>query len=210
MIPKVIHQISGPSANSFIKKCMSSWNKLEKYGYEIVVWNDESLESFIKTNFEFALSSFVNARNHAEAADIARYLIVYKFGGFYVDWDIELFNPRKFVELRNKNKRGYLLIDPSNNTLASEHFSAPPFEEFLLRLTEDIIETYNRDERDLMYTPQYSGPFRMRASMRRHQITKQVSIPVKDIFEYDYSEIRAAKEFGKNKVMVHYWVHSWC
>jgi hypothetical protein len=49
----------------------------------------------------------------------------------------------------------------------------------------------------------------MKTASRRFPKSKQVVIDVKKVFEYDYSEIRAAKTFGNNKIMTHYWTHSW-
>jgi mannosyltransferase OCH1-like enzyme len=211
MIPLIIHHIVGPKPTSLITQCLQSWEKLKEIDFEIVIWTDQSLKIFIRDNFPFALDSFLSARNHAEAADIARYLIIYKFGGYYVDWDILLFNYKDFLNLHQSNKNGYLAIDMSNGTLASEYFAARRKESFLLFLVKDIVHTFKRDERDLMPTPQYSGPFRMRAALRRYKPRKNMLtlIDIKEIFEYDYSEIRDAKVYGKNKIMIHFWMHSW-
>lgn len=209
MVPKIIHQIVGPSATDLVHRCLSSWKELENDGFKIITWNDSLIEDFLHKDFPFALDAFVNARNHGEASDIARYLIVYAEGGYYVDWDIELTNPEEFLKLHTLYPMGYLLRDPANGTLASEHFSAAPSEKFLLKLTTDIIDTYNRDERDLMYTPQFSGPYRMRSSLKRHPISLQSIIPVKDVFEYDFSEIRNISNHPVSKAMIHYWIHSW-
>jgi mannosyltransferase OCH1-like enzyme len=209
MTPKIIHHIIGRSQTDLIKKCLHSWSVLKDDGFEILLWTDDKLEEFIALNFPFALRSFQTARNYAEASDIARYLLVYKFGGYYVDWDILLFNYESFQKISNSNLTGYLLIDTKNQTLASEHFSAPPGEEYLLSLVKDIVATFNRGERELMGTPQFSGPYRMKVSYAQFPKSKQCVIDVKKIFEYDYTEIRQATTFGQNKIMVHYWTHTW-
>jgi mannosyltransferase OCH1-like enzyme len=209
MTPKIIHQIVGPAPSALIKRCLASWAALTEEGFEIRIWNDESLALFIGENYAFALDAFINARNHAEASDIARYLIIHRFGGYYVDWDILLFNSLGFLSLASSNRTGYLLIDKKNLTLASEHFAAPAGEAYLLHLVHDIIHTYERGERELMETPQYSGPYRMKIAYQRYRITQQTVIDVKDIFEYDYSEIRQASVYGRNKLMIHFWGHSW-
>lgn len=209
MVEKIIHQITGPNTTELTERCLKSWSALTNKGFGIVTWTDDTINGFIDEHYEFAMPAIESARNHAEASDIARYLIVYHFGGYYVDWDIHLNDDNLFIKLHNDCSKGCLVVDPINQTLASEFFSAMTQERFLLELAKDIIETFNRDERDLMNTPQYSGPYRMRASLRRHPITSQDIVPVKEIFEYDYSEIRNASNFEVKGIMTHYWAHSW-
>ncbi len=209
MIPKIIHNIIGPNITPLIKQCLNSWHLLKLHGFEIRIWNDENLAEFIQENYSFAYDAFKNARNHAEAADIARYLIIHLYGGYYADWDVELLNLNTFTELSERNPDGYLLRDPPNGTLASEYFCACTADPFLLNLVKDIVELYNNNQRKTMETPQYSGPYRMRDSLIKHPQTKMSLIDVKDAFVYDYSEIRNPSFITTDRPLIHYWVHSW-
>ncbi|MES2376034.1 MAG: glycosyltransferase [Bacteroidota bacterium] len=209
MVKKIIHQITGPRANSFIKTCLDSWLQLSAHDYEIKIWTDELIEEFIKSNFKFALEAFKQARNHGEASDIARYLIIYAFGGYYTDWDIELTRVDLFLRLHEKFGKGYLLVDPKTNAISSEHFSAPINELYLLKTTEDIVNTFNNGDRPLMETPNYSGPTRMKISLQKHNGSGQSLIPIKAVFEYDYWEIKNTDGKGRTKPMIHYWLNTW-
>jgi mannosyltransferase OCH1-like enzyme len=209
MVPKIIHHIVGKNPSNLVKKCLKSWEQLHDFGYSFKIWDDESLSIFIEKYYIFALPSFLNARNYAEAADIARYLLIFHFGGYYIDWDIHLIDPNAFIDLRKRFKHGYLVVDPTNDTLASEHFSAQTGELYLLRVVDDIVDTYNRGDRDLMQTPQYSGPYRMKYSFIKHPQTQLARIPVKEIFEYNYQEIRDVKVFLQQGIMIHFWEHAW-
>ncbi|MGO1594996.1 MAG: glycosyltransferase [Sphingobacterium sp.] len=208
-VPKTIHQIVGPNTTPLIDRCLQSWNILKEYGFEIKVWNDDSIEEFILNSHPFAMEAVVNARNHAEASDIARYLIVYVFGGYYVDWDVELLDAEGFLSLRSSNPNGYMLIDPPNLTLASEYFNAAVADSYLLSLTQDIVELYNNEERHYHNTPQYSGPYRMRDSLAMHNNTRMNILPVKQVFAFDYREIRNPPDKPIVQPLIHYWVHSW-
>lgn len=208
-VPKVIHQIVGPGANEFIMRCVNSWKVLEKFGFEIMIWNDSKIADFLYNSHRFSYDAFINARNHAEAGDIARYLIVYTFGGYYVDWDIELLDVDEFYSLSNKYSNGYMLVDPPNATLASEYFCCIKNDPFLMSLSKDIVELYEQGKRDKFATPQFSGPYRMRDSFAKCPDSYMKAIPVKEVFAYDYSEIRNPPKGDITQAMIHYWLHSW-
>jgi mannosyltransferase OCH1-like enzyme len=181
---------------------------LDENDFTIRIWNDDLLDIFISEEYPFALSAFRHARNHAEAADIARYLLVYHTGGYYMDWDVQLLDKKAFFELIDRTPKGFLIIDPANGSIAAEAFSAAKSETYLLRLVENIVGIYERNERDRYTTPFFSGPFRMQTVLREYP-TEQSIIPVKEVFAYDYSEIREMPEREITQPMVHYWLHTW-
>lgn len=209
MPPLIIHQIVGPKTNQVIDACLNSWKILEEVDFEIKIWTDESLQEFVSEHYLFALEAIIKARNHAEAADIARYLIVHHFGGYYFDWDIQLLNPNTFIDICEYNPEGFLVIDPFNDTIASESFSANAGNDYLLALVVEIIDIYEKGLRDGMGTPQFSGPFRMKDSLQKNGPGNLKLIPVKEIFAYDYNEIRAMIPREIVQPMIHYWLHSW-
>jgi len=208
-VPRILHQIVGPKKNEVIDYCLASWQMLEGDDFEFRIWDDYLLTEFISGEYSFALEAFLNARNHAEAADIARYLLVYHTGGYYMDWDVQLLNRDKFAALMESTPSGFLLRDPSNLTIAAEAFSAEKNEEYLLNLVRDIVRLYDQRLRDTMGTPQYSGPFRMRDVLHDGYTTKQAILPVKEVFAYDYEEIRDMPERDVEQPLIHYWLHTW-
>ncbi|WP_160716034.1 glycosyltransferase family 32 protein [Chitinophaga solisilvae] len=208
-VPAVIHLIVGPGTNALIDRCLQSWRRLQEHGYTVRIWNDALIAAFLEEYYPFATAAFSHARNHGEASDIARYLIVHAFGGCYMDWDIELLLPDAFRDLTGRYPYGFLIIDPVNDTLASEAFAAGKGEPYLLSLAEDIVAIYNSGRRDTMLTPQYSGPYRMRDSLQLHRNSRQTQVPVKEMFVYDYAEIRTMPERTVTVPLIHYWLHTW-
>src|SRR5699024_8713514 len=100
MVEKIIHQIVGKkNRNALIERCMKSWKILGDYGFEFKIWNDQSIHTFLRSYYRFALSAVQNARNYAEAADIARYLIIHHYGGYYMDWDIQMLDRNGFFNI---------------------------------------------------------------------------------------------------------------
>lgn len=209
MVEKIIHQIAGPKINELVDRCLESWKILNDYGFEIKIWDDDSIQSFLSEHFPFALPAVINARNYGEASDIARYLILYYYGGYYMDWDIELIDPDGFLEICDATPNGFLVIDSFNETLASECFSSQQKEPYLLSLVQDIIELYNDGLQKSLLTPKYSGPYRMRDALKKHQNAKQELIEVNDIFVYNYREIRLMPPKELIPPLIHYWMHGW-
>ncbi|KQM65212.1 hypothetical protein ASE74_10095 [Pedobacter sp. Leaf216] len=208
-IPGIVHHILGAKTNEVIDRCLLSWRDQLGNDFEFNIWDDSKLSEFIFRYYRFAYDAFINARNHAEAADIGRYLVVYHFGGYYVDWDVELLDKQGFIYLSFKYPTGYMLCDPCNQTLASEYFCASAGDPYLLNLSLDIAQLYQSRERENLFTPSYSGPFRMRDSLAKHPNTNMKSIPVKEVFAYDYSEIRNPPSGEITAPLLHYWLHTW-
>ena len=90
MIPKVIHYCwfgHNPIPEK-MRKCIESWKKYCP-DYSIVCWNEENFDinmnSYVKTAYKNQKWAFVT--------DYARLWVIYNFGGFYLDTDVELLKP---------------------------------------------------------------------------------------------------------------------
>lgn len=87
MIPKVIHYcwFGKEEKPDIVKKCMQSW-KEQCPGWKIVEWNEDNFDltecQFIKEAYEKKKWAFVS--------DYARLKVLYQYGGFYMDTDVEI------------------------------------------------------------------------------------------------------------------------
>ncbi len=86
-IPKIIHcfWFSGDEKDALSKKCLDSWKKYCP-DYEIKEWNTYNYD--VSKN-EYMYQAF-KARKWAYVTDYARLDMVYEYGGFYFDLDLEL------------------------------------------------------------------------------------------------------------------------
>jgi len=210
MVSKIIHQIVlGQVSHERIERCLSSWWELESYGFNIIVWNEKKIDEFLQMEYPFAIEAYKTARNLAEASDIARYLIIYHYGGYYIDWDIELVDSEKFLLLHEEFDQGYFLVDPINGSISCEHFSGVKSSKCLLNIIESIVSIYKNGQREIMNTPHYSGPYRMRSVLKEDESITQVMLPIKSVFEYDYWEKDNINGRAPSKAMIHYWLHTW-
>lgn len=90
MITKTIHYCSfgTPPRSHLLDLCRESWIRYCP-DYEIVEWNDETFAEFRNPFFDEAISR----RKFAFASDYARAYVLNKFGGIYLDTDVELRKP---------------------------------------------------------------------------------------------------------------------
>lgn len=90
MIPKIIHYCwFGKQEHSLmLKKCMLSWKKYCPK-YEIIEWNEDNSNQFSNA---FYLNS-IRKKKYAFAADYIRTMVLYKYGGIYLDTDMLLLKP---------------------------------------------------------------------------------------------------------------------
>lgn len=90
MIPKVIHYcwFGGGPLPELAQKCIASWKKYCP-DYEIQEWNESN---FDLDNCDYFREAY-QAKKWAFVSDIARLDIIYKYGGIYLDTDVELIRP---------------------------------------------------------------------------------------------------------------------
>lgn len=88
-IPKIIHQIwlGSPFPEKY-KAFQESWKKYNP-DWEYILWTEETLKNIPMHNRDM----YETARNYGEKSDIARYEILYLYGGLYVDTDFECLKP---------------------------------------------------------------------------------------------------------------------
>ena len=95
-IPKIIHQLwLGPEKMPEEYSGYINSFKNKHKGWRYIFWNEKKIKEEFKHGF-FNQYSFDRAyieEKFARASDIARYEILYKFGGLYVDLDCQCIKP---------------------------------------------------------------------------------------------------------------------
>lgn len=123
MIPKIIHYCWFGKAEMTEKeiKCIESWKKFCP-DYEIKLWNEDNYD--VRKN-EFASKAYDSGK-WAFTSDYARFDIIYNYGGFYLDTDVELI--KNLDPLReNKAFMGFekgVLINTGLGFAAEKHHPA--------------------------------------------------------------------------------------
>lgn len=90
MIPKIIHYVWFGKAPipPKIQHCLDSWKKYLP-DYEYMLWNEEN---FDVNSCQFVREAFDN-KKWAFVSDYVRVEVLYKYGGWYLDTDIEILRP---------------------------------------------------------------------------------------------------------------------
>lgn len=90
MIPKKIHYcwFGGKELPEDVKKYIETWKKYCP-DYEIIEWNENN---FDVTQNQYCKEAY-EAKKWAFVSDYARFWILYKYGGIYLDTDVEIIRP---------------------------------------------------------------------------------------------------------------------
>ena len=87
MIPKIIHYcwLGDSEFPELVKKCIQSWKK-KMPDWEFILWDKNCLKDL---NSDWVNEAY-STKKYAFAADYIRLYAVNKFGGFYLDSDVEV------------------------------------------------------------------------------------------------------------------------
>jgi hypothetical protein len=91
MIPKIIHYcwLSGEEFPEDYKKCIDSWSILKDY--EFILWDYERSKDII--NESPFIKRCYDQKAYAFVSDYIRIYALYKYGGIYLDCDVEVIKP---------------------------------------------------------------------------------------------------------------------
>ena len=95
--PKIIHQIAPTDRSKWHPiwfKCHDSWKKqFPSPEYQHILWNDkEDIENVVRYSFPDLYETFKSYPTNIQRIDLAKYCILYKFGGVYADMDFICLN----------------------------------------------------------------------------------------------------------------------
>ncbi len=89
-IPKIIHYCwfgNNPLPDDAVK-CIDSWKRFCP-DYEIKLWNEDSFDF---SSCKYAKQAYENGK-YAFVTDYVRLVVLYEYGGIYLDTDVELIKP---------------------------------------------------------------------------------------------------------------------
>jgi len=87
MIPKIIHQTW---KNNVIpdnwKDAVNSCKEVNN-DFKYILWTDQMMEEFVQKYYPEFLHTYKSYKHNIQRCDAFRYLVLYKYGGVYLDMD---------------------------------------------------------------------------------------------------------------------------
>lgn len=208
-IPKIIHYcwFGGKEKPELAKKCIASWKKFCP-DYEIVEWNesnfDINMNDFTSHTYKIGKLGFV--------PDYARLWIIHKYGGVYLDTDVELIKNLDPL-LENQAFFGY---EDEKHINLGQGFGAVKGNPVLQKMMEDYIPPTFQPKKDkdyLLPSPQKNSAS-IRNLLNSHTNKKQIfkcsnaTFYPQDFFcpiNYDTKKIYVTD----NTYSIHWFMGSW-
>jgi len=210
-IPKIIHQIwLGSPLPKKYKKFQKTWIK-HNPDWEYKLWTDKEIAELNLTNKQM----YEAESNYGAKSDIARYEILYRFGGLYVDTDFECLKP---FEIFNHCFDFYVGIYFTrykiNNAIIGSISHHP--------ILKECIETLNT-ERKLYDTSDHNiihntGPIHLYKAFIKHCQNCSdscVAFPSGYFYPWPFTFLKENKKNQRNKWIrpesfaIHHWHLSW-
>lgn len=171
MIPKIIHQIwIGP------KKKPDIWMDTFKNDYinnnpdwEYKLWNDENISELFN-EFPIIFKIYNIEHTYNGKSDLLRYLILYIYGGIYIDADSVWINNKSFNHLLSQvNKSDFFLAyEPSNKSLCGGIMGSSQKNKYVIKLINAIENMVKRKWKDdKIYLVDYKRKYRLFGANKR-------------------------------------------
>lgn len=145
LIPKVIHQVYignylGDEEKVTKKSMRWLWKRYyEGRGWKLKLWKSTDIEELISSEYPWLLSLYEGYMFNTQRADIARYLLVYHYGGVYVDLDA---GPAYDFDLSRLLRVGLVVTLKTDGLLLNNHFfMAMPRSPFLWELLKLCVDS---------------------------------------------------------------------
>ncbi len=205
-IPKKIHQVwIGPKK---IPEKYLHWGKTwikKNPQWEYKLWTDKDIKNLSMHN----KSLFYSTNNVGFKSDLARYEILYKYGGIYIDTDFEC------LEEIPDNLRNFDFVSSTGfdftPVILNGFIMASPKNYIIKKIIYDIESPYNSKEP--MDVINSSGPNRLTSLYFRHYCKNSIILPSNYCYPYP-SFLINSKEAKKDEITslsfaIHHWEMSW-
>ena len=207
MIPKIIHYIwfGGKPYSEKIQHCIDSWEKILP-DYEFKLWNEESFDiesvPFTKEAYELKKWAFVS--------DYVRVWALQKFGGWYLDTDVEVLKPLAPFEnnrmILGTDENGYLTAlmgsEPCHPYWQQilDHYAGMKFRNEDGSLNTVVNNTYLQD---------YLAKYGYRIENVRQSLKEGIEVYPDDFFHV-VNHMSGQAHLTKNSTAIHWHTLTWC
>jgi Glycosyltransferase sugar-binding region containing DXD motif len=229
VFPKIIHQTwKDEKVPAFLAPCQESWKRLNP-SWEYRLWTDADNDALVRDEFPSLLDLYRSLPRAIHRADFARVLYLWRFGGLYVDLDIEAL--RSADELLDDHSC-LLSCEPkihaerlrgAEKIVCNAAMASAPDHPFWENVIEEIGRRSTQGRRDPVWM---TGPLCLQAAYEAHGARLGVALWDPDVFfplpdldsrslqlsrrerQY-YERMQASGCYPQRSVGVHHWAHTW-
>jgi hypothetical protein len=228
-LPKIIHQTwKDERVPPSLAPYQESWKRLNPE-WEYRLWTDADNDALVLDEFPSLLDLYRSLPRPIHRADFARLLYLRRFGGLYVDLDIEALKPADSIldgrscllgcepELHARRLRGIDRV-VCNAAMASE-----PGHPFWEKMIEEIRQRSTQGREDPVWM---TGPLCLQAAFEAHGEQLGVELWDPDVFfplpdlgsrslrlsrpeRRHYQRMMSSGCYPQESIGVHHWAHTW-
>lgn len=204
MIPKIIHYcwFGGDKPEEFLKY-INGWKKLCP-DYEIIEWNENNLDI---QKHPFAKAAY-KEKKWAFVSDYVRFFVLHKYGGIYLDTDIELIK-RLDSLLDNKAFVGFEVHGVATGVIGSEPGNPIIYE--ILKAYDRTNFYLDNGKLNLLTSPDYFTNEILKDGFVRENRTQQLQniIVYPSEYFYPYSTMTFETNITNNTYAIHHYAGTW-
>ncbi len=214
IIPRIFHFIWVGEEKRSLRRVLNSWSEVN-HGWKTQLWNEQDILSLVLSyskEISLLASKFLDHSGKIidlrELSDIARYLILAKYGGVYVDTDVLPLRPFELIIGGVSSFIGY----ESKNQVCNAILGSTKNHPFILDLIQNLPGQASYDTVNLRTGPQYVQK-RVDTFVKSHPF--QVTIFASHIFyPVHFSKANASlrsirNDVGRKMFPESYAVHIW-
>jgi len=143
-----VNDIKNPFFQTYYNKSKipkDIYSNISKYAsdYTHIIMDDNDIKNFLKKYYtDIVFKTFDSLKNGAHKADLARYCILYIYGGIYMDIKVELLKPISYIF--NKGDDVFYTVDSVvKDTVHQGILKSPKNNPIFLSLIDYIVMTQN-------------------------------------------------------------------
>jgi len=226
IIPKIIHQIweeKIPLPNVFVEFA-KTWKEFNP-SWEYVFWDKTKMYNFIQENYPDYISILKEYKYDVQRWDVIRYLILYKHGGVYIDFDYECLES---LENLLHDKGCCFGLEPEEHAksfqkkivISNAFIAIKPKHPFMKQILETVKYSSSVSEEKLIYVLETTGPHMLtnlyeQCSMKENiwLIPSEIISPLTKMDVINYLNGMIDEELLEKKIQkavaIHYFWGSW-
>lgn len=155
----MIHLIAPKDKSKWPKIWFQCFDSIKKLPYDIKFWDTLEINNELISDDKDFFNQYLDKLDPIYKYDYIRYLILERYGGIYMDMDVEI--KINFLQWLNPSK--IYIAEGENNTLVSNHIMiSPPDHLFWYNIRQAIkyriIERFEKCKQNCYWTLETCGP----------------------------------------------------